>query len=162
MPVQNADPPCDQNSRTTCIERASKMKRYVTVGSLLLLLQGISVTYAQPTAARSTSSGVFTAEQAKNGERAFQAKCATCHGEDLHSTDPEAPDLTEGAFKFGWQGKTIANRFEQIRNSMPLGNARGLDDQTYIDIVAYILQFNGIPSGSQKLEPDIPALEQIV
>ena len=45
---------------------------------------------------------------------------------------------------------------------MPLGNARGLDDQTYIDIVAYILQFNGIPAGAQKLEPDVRVLEQIV
>jgi hypothetical protein len=42
----------------------------------------------------------------KNGERAFQAKCAGCHGEDLRSTDVEALDLTEGAFNFGWQGKT--------------------------------------------------------
>jgi mono/diheme cytochrome c family protein len=137
------------------------MKKYLAVGCLLLL-QGISVTYAQPTPPRSTSSGVFTAEQAKNGERAFQAKCASCHGEDLHSTDPEAPDLTDGAFKFGWQGKTIANRFEQIRGSMPYGNARSLDDQTYLDIVAYILQFNGIPSGAQKLEPEARVLEQIV
>jgi len=92
----------------------------------------------------------LTAEQAKSGERAFQAKCATCHGSDLHSTDAEAPDLTEGAFKFGWEGKTVANRFEQIRGSMPLGNARSLDDQTYIDIVAYILAFNGIPPGNQS------------
>ena len=45
---------------------------------------------------------------------------------------------------------------------MPLGNARALDDQTYIDIVAYILQFNGIPAGKQKLEPDVRVLEQIV
>jgi mono/diheme cytochrome c family protein len=137
------------------------MKITIVVGSLLLLL-GMSITHAQQTGVKSTVSGVFTAEQAKNGERAFQAKCATCHGADLHSTDAEAPDLTEGAFKFGWQGKTIANRFEQIRSSMPLGNARGLDDQTYIDIVAYILQFNGIPSGNQKLEPDVRVLEQIV
>src|SRR5438309_1295981 len=107
------------------------MKRHLAVGSLCLMF-GMSVTCAQPTGARSTASGVFTAEQAKNGERAFQAKCATCHGQDLHSTDAEAPDLTEGAFKFGWQGKTIANRFEQIRGSIPLGNARALDDQTYI------------------------------
>jgi cytochrome c len=137
------------------------MGKYALIGGLILI-QGIAVTYAQPTGARSTSSGVFTAEQAKNGERAFQAKCATCHGEDLHGTDPEAPDLTDGAFKFSWQGKTIANRFEQIRSSMPYGNAGSLDDQTYIDIVAYILQFNGIPSGAQKLEPDVRVLERIV
>jgi cytochrome c553 len=137
------------------------MKKRIVAGSLLLLL-GPCVALAQPTGKKSTASGVFTAAQAKDGERAFQAKCATCHGADLHSTEPEAPDLTEGAFKFGWQGKTLADRFETIRGSMPYGNARSLDDQTYIDIVAYILQFNGIPAGNQKLEPDDRVLEQIV
>ena len=136
------------------------MKNGVVVGSLLLVI-GISVTHAQ-TSAKSTDSGVFTAEQAKNGERNFQAACAPCHGIDLHSTEPFAPDLTGGAFRFGWQGKTIADRFEEIRRSMPYGNAHSLDDQTYVDIVAYILQFNGIPSGNQKLEPDVDALERIV
>jgi S-disulfanyl-L-cysteine oxidoreductase SoxD len=132
------------------------------IAAAFLVLLGISITQAQQAGKTSTASGVFTAEQAKNGESAYQAKCATCHGADLHSTEPEAPDLTEGAFKFGWNGKTIANRYEQIRSTMPYGNAGGLDDQTYIDIVAYILAFNGIPSGKQKLEPDLPALEKIV
>ena len=136
------------------------MKSGTVVASLALLL-GVCVAGAQP-AARSTASGVFTAEQAKNGERAYQAQCATCHGADLHSTEPEAPDLTEGAFKFGWQGKTLADRFEQIRSTMPLNKARSLDDQTYVDIVAYLLQFNGLPAGNQKLLPDIGTLGQIV
>jgi len=132
------------------------------VVAALLVFPTTSVTQAQQVGKTSTASGVFTAEQAKNGESVFQARCATCHGADLHSTEPEAPDLTEGAFRFGWNGKTVANRFEEIRGTMPYGNARSLDDQTYIDIVAYILQSNGIPSGSQKLEPDLPALEKIV
>jgi mono/diheme cytochrome c family protein len=132
------------------------------VVAALLVFPTTSVTQAQQVGKTSTASGVFTAEQAKNGESVFQARCATCHGADLHSTEPEAPDLTEGAFRFGWNGKTVANRFEEIRGTMPYGNARSLDDQTYIDIVAYILQFNGIPSGNQKLEPDVPALEKIV
>ena len=135
--------------------------KYVVMVGALLLQKGISAARAQQAGAKSTASAVFTAERAKNGERAFQAKCATCHGTDLHSTEPEAPDLTERPFRFGWQGKTIANRFEAIRSAMPLGNARSLDDQTYLDIVAYILQFNGIPAGNQKLEPDVPALEKI-
>jgi mono/diheme cytochrome c family protein len=136
------------------------MKKCLVV-AFFLLLPGASATQTQ-TGPSSTSSGVFTAEQAKNGERAYQAQCATCHGADLHSIEPEAPDLTEGAFSFGWQGKTIANRFEQIRSTMPLGKPRNLDDQTYLDIVAYILQFNGIPSGNQKLVPDPGILGQIV
>src|SRR5438874_13054509 len=136
------------------------MKKSVMIVSLTLLF-GACLANAQQ-ARRTISSGVFTAEQAKKGESAYQAKCASCHGTDLRSTDPEAPDLTEGIFKVGWQGKTIAEVFEQIRNTMPIDNARSLDDQTYLDILAYIFQFNGVPPGNQKLEPNLPALRQIV
>jgi mono/diheme cytochrome c family protein len=135
--------------------------KYGAVITAVALLLGACIAHAQQPL-RSTSSGVFTAEQAKNGERVYQAQCASCHGADLHSTEPEAPDLTDGAFKFAWQGKTIADRFEQIRSAMPPNKSRSLDDQTYVDIVAYLLQFNGLPAGNQKLAPDIQALRQIV
>jgi len=126
----------------------------------VLLLCGARLVLAQET--KSTSTGVFTEEQAKKGEAAYQRVCASCHGVDLHSTEPEAPDLTEGAFKFGWQGKTIAERFETIRKTMPPGRGASLDDQAYLDIVTYILRFNNIPAGNQALQPDINMLKQIV
>src|SRR5439155_22589279 len=128
----------------------------------VLSIQGCFAAHAQQAGERTTASGVFTAEQAKNGERTYQARCAGCHGADLHAVDPEAPDLTEGGFKFGWLGKTVANRFQNIRIAMPVGAPGSLDDQVYLDIVAYILAFNGAPAGNQKLLPDLPALERIV
>jgi mono/diheme cytochrome c family protein len=126
----------------------------------LLLFCGTSLLHAQDI--RTTSSGAFTDEQAKKGEAAYQRICASCHGADLHSTEPEAPDLTEGSFKFGWQGKTIAERFDTIRKTMPPQRAGSLDDQTYLDIVTYILRFNNVPSGNQALQPDLDRLKQIV
>ena len=126
----------------------------------VLLLCGTSLLLAQET--KSTSSGVFTQEQSKKGETAYQRVCASCHGADLHSTEPEAPDLTEGAFKFGWQGKTVAERFDTIRKTMPPQRAGSLDDQTYLDIVTYILRFNNVPSGNQALQPDLDQLKQFV
>ena len=136
------------------------MKTSVTVLSLVLLF-GTCVANAQQ-GKRTIASGVFTAAQAKSGESAYQTNCASCHGSDLHSTDAEAPDLTEGIFKFGWKGKTVAEVFEQIRSTMPLDNPRSLNDQTYLDILVFIFQFNGAPSGNQKLEPNLPALREIV
>src|SRR3954468_21596946 len=132
--------------------------RAVTI--CLLLFCGTSLLHAQDT--KTTSSCVFTEEQAKKGEAAYQRVCASCHGADLHSTEPEAPDLTEGSFKFGWQGKTIAERFDTIRKTMPPQRAGSLDDQTYLDIVTYILRFNNVPSGNQALQPEINVLKQIV
>src|SRR5262245_16575412 len=128
--------------------------------STAALICGTGPIQAQDT--RSTSTGVFTEEQARKGEAAYQRVCASCHGADLHSTEPEAPDLTEGPFKFGWQGKTIAERFEIIRTTMPPNKGGSLDDQTYLDIVTYILRFNKVPSGSQALKPDVNMLKQIV
>ena len=48
---------------------------------------------AQP-AARSTSEGVFTEEQAQRGAMAYNKNCAGCHGSALRSTDREVPNLT--------------------------------------------------------------------
>jgi len=136
------------------------MKTSVTVLSLVLLI-GACVANAQQ-GKRTIKSGVFTAAQAKSGESAYQTNCASCHGSDLHATDAEAPDLTESIFQFGWKGKTVAEVLEQIRSAMPLDQPRSLDDQTYLDILVFIFQFNGAPSGNQKLEPNLPALREIV
>jgi mono/diheme cytochrome c family protein len=120
----------------------------------MLLLLGAVVADAQNAPGPSISSGVFTAAQAKRGDAAYQASCSACHGGDLHATDAEAVDLTGPAFRAKWNGKTLEERFETIRDTMPLGNARTLGDQTYMDILAFILQFNDFPPGNQELVPE--------
>ncbi len=45
---------------------------------------------------------------------------------------------------------------------MPKPNGRSLDDQTCLDIVTYILYFNGVPAGAGKLQPNADTLNQIV
>jgi mono/diheme cytochrome c family protein len=128
----------------------------------LVAVCGFAVGNAQQLGQRTTLNGVFTTEQAKSGERLFQARCSPCHGADLHAVDPDAPDLTDDGFKTGWIGKTVANRFRTIRLAMPADAPGSLDNEAYIDIVAYILQFNKMPPGNQKLMPDVDALESIV
>ena len=108
---------------------------------------------AQNASRPSVWSGVFTAEQAKRGNDAYQASCSACHGSDLHATDPEAVDLTGPAIRARWNGKTLEDRFETIRDTMPPGNANTLGDKTYMDILAFILQSNEFPAGTQELVP---------
>jgi mono/diheme cytochrome c family protein len=105
-------------------------------------------------AAQDIGSGVFTAAQAKRGDDAYQASCSGCHGTNLRATDPEAVDLTGPAFRAKWNGKTLGERFETIRDTMPLGNGNSLGDKTYMDILAFILQFNEFPPGNQELVPE--------
>jgi len=59
-------------------------------------------------------------------------------------------------------GKDDRGWFEIIRNTMPPGRGASLDDQTYLDIVTYILRFNNIPAGNQALQPNINMLKQII
>ncbi|MCC6777910.1 MAG: c-type cytochrome [Hyphomicrobiales bacterium] len=125
-------------------------------------LCGLIATAAAAQDPRSTADGVFSEQQARSGEQAYRANCAACHGLDLRKIDPEAPDLTDGPFRFGWQDKTLAERFERIRTTMPRPAAGSLDDQTYLDIIAYLLSANGSPAGAQPLEPDREALAKIV
>ena len=109
---------------------------------------------AQNASTPSIWSGVFSEAQAKRGNDAYQASCSGCHGSDLHATDPEAVDLTGPAIRTKWNGKTLQDRFETIRDTMPPGNANTLGDQTYMDILAFILQSNEFPAGNQELVPE--------
>jgi S-disulfanyl-L-cysteine oxidoreductase SoxD len=120
----------------------------------MLLLVGTLVAAAQNASGLAIGSGVFTAAQAKRGDDAYQASCSGCHGSNLRATDAEAVDLTGPAFRAKWNGKTLGERFERIRDTMPLGNGNSLGDKTYMDILAFILQFNEFPPGNQELVPE--------
>jgi len=133
--------------------------RNVAAGLMLLCAAGIA--QGQEPAAKSTASGVFSNEQVKRGEAAYNANCATCHGAELRSSDREVPHLSDKAFKFGWIGKTIAEKYEFVRDTMPPKEEHSLSDQVYLDIVTYILKFNKIPAGDRELKPDPEILKQI-
>jgi mono/diheme cytochrome c family protein len=141
------------------IQGFAKMKIRAVI--FLFMLCGIAEGHAQPSQ-RSTADGVFTEEQAKRGEVAYKANCAICHGAELRSTDREVPYLSDKGFKFSWIGKTIAEKFETARDTMPPREEHSLEDQVYLDIVTYILRFNKMPTGSQPLPLNPEALKQIV
>jgi len=129
------------------------MKAAPAAGSVLVLL-GVLAADAQDAAGPSIWSGVFTAAQAQRGNDAYQASCSGCHGSDLRATNGEAVDLTYPAIRDKWNGKTLQERFELIRDTMPLGNGNTLGDKTYMDVLAFILQFNDFPPGNQELVPE--------
>jgi hypothetical protein len=49
--------------------------------------------------------------------------------------------------------------FLDMKATMPRGNPGGLPDQTYVDIISYLLQNNEMPAGAAELKPDV--LEKI-
>ena len=45
---------------------------------------------------------------------------------------------------------------------MPPSRPASLGDETYADLVAYILQVNGVPAGDTELPADLDALNQMM
>lgn len=107
-------------------------------------------------APRSTDDGVYSDRQSMRGKRAYLAQCAACHEPDLTGGD-EAPALAGDAFLQHWRGRPVQELFHLINSTMPQNRPHSLSEATYIDITAFLLDANGMPSGTHDLPAD-PAL----
>ena len=94
--------------------------------------------------------GVHTATQAENGRAVYTRSCAICHRTDLQGNF-EAPPLAGANFLNYWGDRTPQELVERIRGTMPPDRPGRLEEQTYLDIVAYLLQANGAPAGDEAL-----------
>lgn len=109
----------------------------------------------------SVASGVYAEADAQRGQAAYASRCATCHGRALISNN-DAPSLVGEPFAIGWKGKTLAERFTVIKETMPPNNPGDLPDQFVIDVLAFILKSNGYAPGAQSLPSDPAALERFI
>jgi quinohemoprotein ethanol dehydrogenase len=111
---------------------------------------------------RPPTSGVFTEAQATRGRSSFETNCSSgCHMADL-SGGARVPALAGERFLQHWQGSSAAVLLERIRNTMPQQKPHSLSDQVYVDIVAFLLQANGLPPGALELTGDPAALGTVV
>jgi S-disulfanyl-L-cysteine oxidoreductase SoxD len=115
---------------------------------------------AQEKNSASVWDGIYTNAQAARGEQAYRKTCASCHGENLDGVG-QAPALSGSEFMTNWNGKTVADLFEQIRTTMPADDPAQLGPAEKANIVAYLLQVNKFPSGSAELPPDAEPLERV-
>ena len=93
--------------------------------------------------------GVYTGPQAERGKTNYNSACLRCHGDKLQGNT--APALSGDHFFTAWGSEPIVSLFAKIRDTMPPNFGTSIDDQTKLDIVAYILQTNGYPSGQAEL-----------
>lgn len=99
----------------------------------------------------------FTDAQASAGQAAYMQNCARCHGAQLDDGQ-FGPPLRGVSFSGHWAGRSIADLFGFVRQSMPPGAAGTLADGTYAQLVAYVLSQNGVSAGSTALPSDPDAL----
>lgn len=100
----------------------------------------------------------FTAEQAARGKTAYDANCVSCHGPDLVSAN-YGPPLAGAYFEGQWVGKSVGALYTHVHDRMPPSRPGQLGDETYADLVAYILQVNGLAAGDVALPTDLTKLE---
>jgi len=107
---------------------------------------------AAQTPGKTVWDGVYTETQAQRGRTAFTQYCERCHKQDLLGI--------EGAMKGDFfmerrREDVLETLFLDMKATMPRGNPGGLPDQTYVDIISYVLQNNAMPAGSIELKPDM-------
>jgi S-disulfanyl-L-cysteine oxidoreductase SoxD len=98
------------------------------------------------------SVGLYSEAQAQRGLEVFTAVCSECH---------EVEDLTNADFRANWDGTTLYELFDNIRTTMPDENPGTLTQQQYIDVTAYVLQLNKLPSGPDDFTGDSTAASAV-
>jgi mono/diheme cytochrome c family protein len=104
-----------------------------------------------PAASRTVWDGVYNLAQAARGETSYSAHCANCHRDDLTGYD----GLLRGQrFMDKYREAGLHLLFEKTRTTMPRNAAGSLSDETYTDIIGYVLKANGFPAGADELHVD--------
>jgi len=127
------------------------MRFLVALNAAALLLLATAFAAAQQYSLRD---GVYTSEQAERGKAQFEERCRPCHG-DLRS-NTGVRELAGDTFMADWSGLTLGDLLDRVR-SMPPSQPRSLDDESYVNLVAFLLQGNGFPSGDRQLRAALAA-----
>ena len=129
---------------------AQDLHRRLLVATTALCIAGGLTGPVAFAAEQPAQDGIHTASQAENGRAVYTRSCAICHRTDLQGNF-ESPPLAGTNFLNFWGDRTPQELVERIRVTMPPDRPGRLGDQTYLDIVAYLLQANGAPAGDQAL-----------
>jgi len=100
---------------------------------------------------RTVWSGVYGSDQAARGQSEYATHCASCHRDDLTGYE----SILKGErFMDKYREATLYLLFEKTKTTMPRNAAGSLSDQTYVDIVSYMLKANDFPAGARELTVD--------
>jgi mono/diheme cytochrome c family protein len=91
----------------------------------------------------------YLPSQAARGADLYRASCANCH---------EQGSLVGQGFVESWNGRRVYDLYALIHSTMPLDKPGALKDGEYLDVVAYLLQANRAPAGTDSLKADTVAL----
>jgi cytochrome c553 len=95
-------------------------------------------------------SGIYTEAQATSGQAVYNQYCSGCHSQNLAGGAGQgAPALKGEKFMEAWREDSLESLFTKIRTTMPRRDPKSLSEKETVDIVAYIMQANEFPVGSE-------------
>jgi polar amino acid transport system substrate-binding protein len=95
------------------------------------------------------SAGWYAIEQASTGAKLYASNCASCHGAKLEGG--AGPGLSGISWKQRFAGIKLLTIWGEIHGPMAQYAGTSFTEQQSLDILAFLLQQNGLPAGSLPL-----------
>jgi cytochrome c5 len=93
----------------------------------------------------------FLPSQAARGEKVFGETCALCH---------EPGTLVGQGFVENWSDRRVYDLYALVRSTMPLDRPGQMKETEYLDVIAYLLQANHAPAGTDSLKSDSASMRR--
>lgn len=96
--------------------------------------------------------GVYTSDQADQGEDLAQANCMMCHS---------VGEWSNGRYVNLWSGRSVGELFDNLEGTMPYDEPGRLTRGEYAAVIAYMFSLSDLPTGDAPLPSDADGLAQI-
>ncbi len=91
----------------------------------------------------------------------YNQNCQECHGSTLDNGEFGGPPLKGGYFTNHWGAGSVADLTGYAKALMPPDRPGRLSDQTYTDVIAYLLSNNGYAPDGKELPSDLAAQQKM-
>ena len=125
--------------------------RGARVGGRFAVLLGVALSFAALGLQRGEAAvpALYTAAQARSGERVYEHHCASCHGKQEQGL--VGPALRGPIFASVKANYTVRDIFLFLSVNMPAPAPGSLSPSQYVDVMSFLLRQNGFPAGTVRL-----------
>jgi mono/diheme cytochrome c family protein len=127
------------------MKERSRVLQSLMLGVTFILVSAFALAQSAP-----GSAGWYTTVQAANGAKAYQKNCASCHGAKLQGA--MGPALVGRQFWLKYARKKVSTLLSAVHTQMPMMAPGSVSAKNSTNIMAFLLQKNGVPAGTTPLD----------